>query len=64
MPFRKPFAVFIGCTLIFLLTYPLAAFAEWEWQISHWHWFTRLILAIIMMVVLVITALGVYSDDN
>ena len=63
MPFRKPFAIFIGCSLIFLLTYPLAAFAEWNWQLGQWHWYTRLIIAVIMMVVLVITALGVYSED-
>jgi len=63
MPFRKPLAILVGCTLIFLLTYPLAAFAEWQWSIAQWHWFTRLIIAVVMMTVLVITALGVYSED-
>jgi hypothetical protein len=64
MPFRKPFYIFLGCALMFLLTYPLAAFAEWSWDLSQWHWFTRLIIAVLMGAIFVITALGVYSADD
>jgi hypothetical protein len=32
--------------MVFLLLYPFIAFAEWEWSITHWHWWSRLIIAV------------------